>query len=187
VKHPRDSSLRWRSVQNDSFWLKCVSPNKESKLNRHQTDALIDKAFPAVPYSENKHVVGARSLGMLRWRPPNGLDDRLLIVKITENNFQQFNQYPLHDETLAKILKKLEQYQPIAIGVDLFRDLPQGKGKEELIKVQQNSKRLIAVCKVPDENDKGIRSPTIMPKDRLGFVFLKEPHLFRIAGKQASL
>ncbi len=31
--------------------------NKESKLNRYQTDALIDKAFPAVPYSENKHVM----------------------------------------------------------------------------------------------------------------------------------
>jgi len=31
--------------------------NKEPKLNRHQTDALIDKAFPAVPYSENKHIM----------------------------------------------------------------------------------------------------------------------------------
>ncbi|MBE9001568.1 reverse transcriptase N-terminal domain-containing protein [Nostoc sp. LEGE 12447] len=31
--------------------------NKESKLNRYQTDALIDKAFPAVPYSEHKHFM----------------------------------------------------------------------------------------------------------------------------------
>jgi group II intron reverse transcriptase/maturase len=31
--------------------------NKEAKLNRHQTDALIVKAFPAVAYSENKHIM----------------------------------------------------------------------------------------------------------------------------------
>jgi RNA-directed DNA polymerase len=31
--------------------------NKEAKLNRYQTDALIVKAFPAVAYSENKHIM----------------------------------------------------------------------------------------------------------------------------------
>ncbi len=30
--------------------------NKETKLNRHTSKKLLDKAFPTVPYSENKHV-----------------------------------------------------------------------------------------------------------------------------------
>jgi hypothetical protein len=30
--------------------------NKESKLDRHQVSSLIQKAFPAVPYSEHKHI-----------------------------------------------------------------------------------------------------------------------------------
>ena len=30
--------------------------NKETKQNRHSSKKLLDKAFPAVPYSENKHV-----------------------------------------------------------------------------------------------------------------------------------
>jgi group II intron reverse transcriptase/maturase len=30
--------------------------NKETKLNRYSSKELVDKAFPAVPYSENKHV-----------------------------------------------------------------------------------------------------------------------------------
>ena len=30
--------------------------NKETKLNRYSAKGLLDKAFPAVPYSENKHV-----------------------------------------------------------------------------------------------------------------------------------
>jgi RNA-directed DNA polymerase len=30
--------------------------NKESKQNRHSTAKLIEKAFPTVPYSENKHI-----------------------------------------------------------------------------------------------------------------------------------
>ena len=30
--------------------------NKETKLNRHDSKKLLDKAFPTIPYSENKHV-----------------------------------------------------------------------------------------------------------------------------------
>jgi 5-methylcytosine-specific restriction endonuclease McrA len=30
--------------------------NKEPKQNRHTSKKLLDKAFPAIPYSENKHV-----------------------------------------------------------------------------------------------------------------------------------
>jgi RNA-directed DNA polymerase len=30
--------------------------NKESKQNRHTSKRLLDKAFPAIPYSENKHI-----------------------------------------------------------------------------------------------------------------------------------
>jgi RNA-directed DNA polymerase len=30
--------------------------NKETKQNRHTVTKLIEKAFPAVPYSENKHI-----------------------------------------------------------------------------------------------------------------------------------
>jgi 5-methylcytosine-specific restriction endonuclease McrA len=30
--------------------------NKESKQNRYSSKKLLDKAFPAVPYSENKHI-----------------------------------------------------------------------------------------------------------------------------------
>ena len=30
--------------------------NKETKQNRHSSKTLLDKAFPAVPYSENKHT-----------------------------------------------------------------------------------------------------------------------------------
>jgi 5-methylcytosine-specific restriction endonuclease McrA len=31
--------------------------NKETKQNGHTSKKLLDKAFPAVPYSENKHVM----------------------------------------------------------------------------------------------------------------------------------
>ena len=30
--------------------------NKETKQNRHTSKALLDRAFPSVPYSENKHI-----------------------------------------------------------------------------------------------------------------------------------
>ncbi|MUG92303.1 CHASE2 domain-containing protein [Scytonema sp. UIC 10036] len=127
-------------------------------------------------------VVGVRSLGMfqptelkafdqmLQWRPEEGLDERLLIVKATEEDFQQLNQDPLHDETLAKILKKIEAHKPIAIGIDLYRDLPQGKGQEQLLKIFKESASLIAICKRPDENDRGFGPPPAnLPQESLGF------------------
>jgi 5-methylcytosine-specific restriction endonuclease McrA len=31
--------------------------NKETKQNRYTSKQLLDKAFPSVPYSENKHIM----------------------------------------------------------------------------------------------------------------------------------
>lgn len=46
--------------------------NKEPKMNRYEAETLVKKAFPAVPYSENKHI-NVKS----DYSPFNG-DDRLL-------------------------------------------------------------------------------------------------------------
>lgn len=35
---------------------RCKVFNKEAKLNRYSAKKLVDEAFPAVPYSENKHI-----------------------------------------------------------------------------------------------------------------------------------
>ncbi len=126
-------------------------------------------------------VVGLRFLGglqpaelwafdqLMQLRPEEGLDPRILIVKATEADFQQLKEDPLSDRTVTRLLQKLERYQPSGIGLDLYRDIPQGKGRQELLQYLQQNDRVIAACKIPDNNDSGIAPPPGLPQQHLGF------------------
>jgi CHASE2 domain-containing sensor protein len=131
-------------------------------------------------------LVGARQIGMLqgfelrafdqmmRSRSDRGPDDRLLVVGITEGDIQTRKEYPLHDSTLTTLLEKLEQYQPQAIGIDIIRDVPQGKGRADLIKNLKENENIIAVCKLSDANEPGIAAAPGIPEERVGFADLPQ-------------
>lgn len=54
-------------------------------------------------------------------------DDRILVVGITEDDINHYvKRYPVPDEVLAEAIAKLQQFQPTVIGVDLWRNLPNG-------------------------------------------------------------
>jgi adenylate cyclase len=128
-------------------------------------------------------LVGARHLGileplelnaydqMLRWRPNEKPDPRLLVVGITEADIQKLKQWPISDRKIAEILQKLEKMQPAVIGLDVLRDVPLGDGREELTKVLQKSDRIIGVCLVTDggPDTPGSPPPPGMPANRVGF------------------
>jgi adenylate cyclase len=128
-------------------------------------------------------LMGARQLGilepielsvydqMVRWRPEEQPDSRLLVVGITEGDIQKLNQWPISDRKIAEILQKLEKMQPAVIGLDVLRDVPLGDGREELTKVLQKSDRIIGVCLVTDgsPDNPGSPPPPGMPENRVGF------------------
>jgi CHASE2 domain-containing sensor protein len=132
-------------------------------------------------------VVGVRYLGMLQgWelqafdqlqqlRPNEKPDSRLLVVTITEEDVQSQSQEKpqgsLSDESLLKLLKKLEAYQPQAIGLDIYRDRIVKPELPELAKHLYNSKHLSAVCRVSDRQSEhpGIKPPPEITPERLGF------------------
>lgn len=128
-------------------------------------------------------LVGARQLGLLqglelgafdqliRLRPEEGPDNRLLVVGITEEDIQTRKEYPLHDGTLATLLKKIQQSQPRAIGLDILRDVPQGEGRDALIKQLKENENLIAVCKLSSADQPGIAAVGV-PEERVGFADL---------------
>jgi CHASE2 domain-containing sensor protein len=114
---------------------------------------------------------------LMRLRPSEGLDQRLLIVKATEKDFQQLQEYPLSDRTVTQLLQKLEQHQAQAIGLDLYRDIPQGTGRSALLNQLQTSDRVIASCKTPDQRDQGIAPPPGVSNEFLGFTdVVVDPH-----------
>ena len=138
-------------------------------------------------------LVGVRQVGILqqvelqafdqltRWRPAEKPDPRLLVVKITEADLhlpeQQQKTGSLSDLALSRLLTKLEQYQPRAIGLDIYRDYPVSPKHAELA-TQLRQQHLITVCKASDPaaNDTGIKPPPEVSPERLGFSdFVTDP------------
>ncbi|MEG4507980.1 CHASE2 domain-containing protein [Microcoleus sp. F6_B4] len=128
-------------------------------------------------------IVGMRSLGLLeplekiafdrlaQIMPDKGLDSRLLIVEATADDFRQLNnEYPLQDKTIVRVLEKLNKHQPRTIGLNIYRNVPQGQGRDDLIKYLQKNERVIPICIFPSEKiPEGIVPIPNLPDSRPGF------------------
>ncbi|MBD2495783.1 CHASE2 domain-containing protein [Nostoc sp. FACHB-280] len=138
---------------------------------------------------------------MMRSRPDEGPDQRLLIVTIDDADLvnqrrsgQVLKGTSLSDQSLNALLIKLQEYQPRAIGLDIYRDFP--AELPELAQRLQKTDNLIGVCKGSDSTvmTKGIEPPPEIPKNRQGFSdFLHDPdgvvrrHLMFFTPETASL
>lgn len=135
-------------------------------------------------------VMGVRSLGLLQsWelkafdqlmvlRPDEKPDPRLLLVTVDEADIQYQNKlkmnmrWSLSDQALAQLLKKLDRYQPRAIGLDIYRDSSFDPNYPDLATRLKQDNRLFAVCKVSAASDgapDGIPPPPEVPEKRLSF------------------
>jgi CHASE2 domain-containing sensor protein len=138
---------------------------------------------------------------MMRSRPHEGPDQRLLVVTIDDSDIalqrekgEILKGTSLSDKSLNQLLSKLKQYQPRVIGLDIYRDF--AAEQPDLALNLQQTQNLISVCKGSDtvENTKGIAPPQEIPKERLGFSdFIHDPdgvvrrHLMYMSQEPASL
>jgi len=106
---------------------------------------------------------------MVRSRPPEKTDPRLLVVGVTEEDIQNLGTWPISDAKMTQLLQKLEQHKPRVIGLDIYRDIPVPPGHSELIKQLQKSDRLVAICKLGDTNSKGVSALKILSREQIGF------------------
>ncbi|WP_414620669.1 EAL domain-containing protein [Calothrix sp. CCY 0018] len=105
---------------------------------------------------------------MVRLQPEKAEDSRLLVVEITEEDIFQENQWPISDRTLAQALQKLQQLQPKVIGLDLYRNIPQPPGREELLK-QLEADNIVGIYYIGDTAVGGVSPIPGMAVDKLGF------------------
>lgn len=129
-------------------------------------------------------VVAVRQLGLLqgteldtydslvRRSPDLGPDERLLVVGISDQDIQSLSQPDIHDGTLARALQNLEQAEPRVIALDVGRDLPVGEGREELLRVLQESDRIIAACTLSKADEPSLAPPPGLPDERIAFADL---------------
>ncbi|WP_413163142.1 EAL domain-containing protein [Capilliphycus salinus ALCB114379] len=101
---------------------------------------------------------------LVRLQPKKKPDSRLLVVTITEADLKTQG-WPLSDEVLAETLAQLQQYQPLVIGIDIYRDLSQPPGTEKLLS-QLQADNIIAITNLGIPR---IPPPPSIPPVRIGF------------------
>ncbi|WP_375509745.1 CHASE2 domain-containing protein [uncultured Nostoc sp.] len=131
-------------------------------------------------------ITGMRSLGfmqqwelsafdsMMRMRPDEGADKRILVITVTEADIQaqkERQKSSLSDSTLQELLQKLSLYKPRAIGLDIYRDFPVGSQYPDLANHLRTNDNFIAICQVSDSKKQavGISPPPEIPPNRIGF------------------
>ncbi|WP_414545355.1 CHASE2 domain-containing protein [Nostoc sp. CCY0012] len=87
----------------------------------------------------------------VRQRSQQVISDQIVIVTIDERDIQSVRKWPIPDWALAQLLEKIRSQQPRAIGLDLYRDLPEGTGYEQLVEVFRTTPNLIGVEKITGE------------------------------------
>lgn len=82
-----------------------------------------------------------------RLRPRESVDQRILVVTIDDPDINAVGKWPLSDGLVAEVIQKLNAYQPRAIGLDIYRDLPVEPGNQEWVEVLQSTPNLIGIQK----------------------------------------
>ncbi len=129
-------------------------------------------------------LIGLRSFGTLQWielkafdvlmqmRPDEGIDNRLLIVTITDEDILaqdkrgEMGQGSLRDPSLNSLLATLEQHKPRLIGLDLYRPFRAAPSVLGLLKRLQQ-KNFFAVCKVPTIEGERNSRPEVAPPQEI--------------------
>jgi CHASE2 domain-containing sensor protein len=140
-------------------------------------------------------ILIVRSLGLLQpWelqafdrlmqlRPAEPQDQRILVIAVTESDFQRPEQAQrkgsLADLALDRLLQKLMALQPRVIGLDIYRDYPVAANQPTLENRLRTDRRFFAICKgseLPAEppldrtlQEIGIAPPPEIPPERQSF------------------
>ncbi|EAZ88106.1 CHASE2 domain-containing protein [Crocosphaera chwakensis] len=120
-------------------------------------------------------TIGIRHLGGLQWlewlavdllfklQPSEGMDRRIVLVGETEEDIQAFKSAQISDRTMAQLLTRIEQQEPIAVGVDFFRDQPVGEGREQLLELFETNPNFYGVGKQTGDRENPLFAPVAPP------------------------
>jgi CHASE2 domain-containing sensor protein/DNA-binding response OmpR family regulator len=101
---------------------------------------------------------------------PQKIADEIVIVTIDERDIQSVGKWPVPDLSLAQLITKIKEQQPRAIGLDLYRDLPEGSRHEKLVQVFRTTPNLIGVEKITGERVNP--PPELQKNDQVGLADL---------------
>ena len=115
---------------------------------------------------------------MLRLRPREHPDPRVVVVEVTEKDIQSLQEKTrglksISDQNLAKLLNKIQEYQPRVIGLDIYRDFLDPPDKSDPIQLSNelSEDNLVVICKGLDRqyDPQGVKPPEGVPLERQAF------------------
>lgn len=122
-------------------------------------------------------VLGLRALGWLQpleWgaydkmfllRPPEPPDDRITIVGLKEADIEALGS-PISDEDLATLIETLSEFEPRAIGLDFYRNVPVEPGYDRLVEIFESTPNLFGIeKKVADDRGQAIGPPPVLAEN----------------------
>ena len=89
---------------------------------------------------------------LIRFRPPEPMDERIVIVGLTEKDIENIAELPVADRTLAQLIDNIRKHNPRVIGMDLHRNVPTGSGYYRLKSIIQSTPNLVGVEKTNQGN-----------------------------------
>lgn len=107
---------------------------------------------------------------LIRLRPPEVADDRIVIVGIDEDDISSFQSYPLSDEVIVQVLRNIQAQNPRVIGLDIHRHIPYNPGHDELQQFFLSTPNLIGIEKIQDQFNQGVPAPPLLAEQgQVGF------------------
>jgi Predicted transmembrane sensor domain len=108
---------------------------------------------------------------LIRMRPTvSGAGKRIALITITEEDIRTLGRWPIPDHVLAQTLERLTTYQPRAVGLDLYRDIPVPPGREVLDAIFKAHPKIIVTMMFGDGVNPGVAPPPVLKDtERVGF------------------
>ncbi len=106
--------------------------------------------------------------GWVRAQPSKELDQRLLVVEITEADLRSLQRRIPSDRSVAKAIENLQQYKPVSIGINLPRDQPQEPGTEAF-RESLNQPNIVTITHLGGEEEAFVQPPIGSAAEQISF------------------
>ncbi len=107
---------------------------------------------------------------LLRSRPAEVIDSRILVVEVSQSDLDELGGYPLSDNVLVQAVEALQQFEPVAIALDMHRFRPRGNGREQLIDQFHQHPSLFTICFYGHEAEDYGSPPELSDDQQIGQV-----------------
>jgi len=113
-------------------------------------------------------ILGLRELGawqaielkgfdyLFQLRPQASIDDRLIVVEISEDDIQRKGKWPWSDQLFADLINKINDANAVVIVVDKYLDIPIGEGRKNLVEAIKKAKNVVNVTFLEQADRRGI-------------------------------